>query len=134
MAQEADPAERGPARRPVVLLVEDEPWLRSTTAEFLQLSGYAVIEAADTSEAIAELEFGLSIDVVFSDVCTPGTRNGLALASWVRQHYPRVPVILTSGHGEPVRQSAIDLVGGGHFLPKPYHLEELANRLRALGL
>ena len=119
------------AQRPVVLLVEDEALLRGATSEFLEMAGCVVIEAKTASEAIATLESGISVDVVFSDVSLAGGMNGLALASRVRARRPGLPVVLTSGHGGPVKQLAVELVGAERFLPKPYHLEEVAERLRA---
>ena len=121
-----------PDRQPVVLLVEDEALLRGTTAEFLRMSGYMVIEAPTTAEAVAQLTSGQTIDVVFSDVCLSSHLDGLALARWLHERRTEVPVLLTSGYGDPVRKAAVDLVGNEHFLSKPYRQEELSGRLRSL--
>ena len=118
--------------QPVVLLVEDEPLLRSTTSEYLRLSGYVVVEATDAAEAIGVIDRGEGLDVVFSDVSLPGAVDGLGLARWLRHRQPDLQVVLTSGYGEAVRRAAIELVGGDHFVPKPYHQEELAHRIDAL--
>jgi len=126
----ADDHER--ARPPVILLVEDEALLRWATSEFLRDSGCVVIEAATACEAVAELDADLSVDVVFSDISLPGEMNGLALASCLHRRRPCLPVVLTSGDGDPVRRLATEMVGSERFLPKPYRLEELADRLRAL--
>jgi two-component system, response regulator PdtaR len=119
-------------RQPVVLLVEDEPMLCCTTAEVLRLSGYRVIETQTMVEAVAELTSGRTIDVVFSDVCLSGHLEGLVLARWLHERCPTVPVLLTSGYGDPVREAAVDLLGNDHFLSKPYRYKELAGRLRTL--
>ncbi len=74
-----------PHRSGVVLLVEDAPLLRGITAEFLRSAGYRVIEAPTAMEAVAYLSSGQSVDVVFSDVCVPESRDGLALADWLRE-------------------------------------------------
>ena len=116
----------------VILLVEDEALLRIAVSEFLRLSGCAVIEAATAAEAIAKLDSGISVDVLFSDVGLPGGMNGLDLASCLRQRCPALPVVLTSGYGVSVRRLAVELVGAERFLPKPYRAEEVAHRLRAL--
>jgi CheY-like chemotaxis protein len=116
----------------VVLLVEDEALLRGTTAEFLRLSGYTVIETASAAEAIAELESGKSIDIVLSDVGLSGPMDSLALACWLRQRYIDVPVMLTSGYGGATRKAALDLVGEELFLAKPCRQEALADRIRCV--
>jgi CheY-like chemotaxis protein len=123
---------RAPAPPAVVLLVEDEPLLRRTTAEFLRLSGYFVIEASTAAEAIAEFDLGEPMDLVFADVCLSEPMDGLALARWLHRQYPDVPVMLTSGHGDAVRQAAIKLVGRESFLSKPYRQRELAGRIGRL--
>jgi CheY-like chemotaxis protein len=87
------------ARQSVVLVVEDEPLLCNTVAEYLQLSGYAVIKAAGAAEAVTVLASGTTVDVVFSDVRMPGAMDGLQLAQWVRRRHGDIPVMLTSGQG-----------------------------------
>jgi CheY-like chemotaxis protein len=116
----------------VVLIVEDEPLLRYTTSEFLQLSGYGVLMTPSAAEAAALLETGQSVSVVVSDVQVSGVMDGLALVRWLRVRYPNLPVILTSGYGNSIREAAIEAVGRDHFLSKPYRQQELANRIRCL--
>ena len=114
--------------RPVVLLVEDETLLRETTAEYLRLSGFTVVEAANAGEALAAFAAGESVDLVFSDVrLAAGTMDGFKLARWVHRHHRGVPVLLTSGHGEAIRAAA--LVGGSSFVAKPYRQKSLVRRL-----
>jgi CheY-like chemotaxis protein len=120
------------ARRPVVLVVEDEILLRRTTAGYLRLSGFRVIEAPNAAEAIAVFASGKSADVVFSDIYMSGGPDGLMLARWLHRRHPDIPVMLTSGYGEDVRQAAIELVGDESFLAKPYRQAKAANRIRAL--
>jgi CheY-like chemotaxis protein len=120
------------ARRRVILLVEDESLLRRTTAEYLRLSGYAVIEASTAVEAMSQLSSGKPIGLVLSDVCLSGTEDGLALARWLRQRSPDIPVILTSRYGDPVQRAAVLLVGDERFLPKPYRQYDLAGRISRL--
>jgi len=114
--------------RPVVLLVEDETLLRETTAEYLRLSGFTVVEAANAGEALAAFAAGESVDLVFSDVrLAARTMDGFKLARWVHRHHRGVPVLLTSGHGEAIRAAA--LVGGSSFVAKPYRQKSLVSRL-----
>jgi two-component system, response regulator PdtaR len=115
-----------------VMVIEDEVLLLRITSEFLKEDGFEVIETCTFTEAIAELDSGRCVNAILSDVSLPGPMDGLAFVSWAHQHYPGVPIFLTSGNGDLVRKSAVDLVGDARFLPKPYHQEELARRLRSL--
>ena len=116
------------ARQPVVLVVDDEIFVRSAVAEYLRISGYTVVEAANAVEAIAVFVSGEPIDVVFSDVRMPGPTDGLRLARWVYQHHPGIPVVLTSGNGDA---TAIEHVAE-FFVSKPYRAAEVANRIHLL--
>lgn len=122
----------GISRQAVVLLVEDEFLLLCTTAEFLRTSGYDVVETTNAADAVAVLGSGKPVDVVFSDIGQSAMMDGLMFARWLHQWRPDVPVILTSGYGDSVRQAAAELVGNESFLPKPYHPEEVTHRIRAL--
>jgi CheY-like chemotaxis protein len=99
------------ARQSVVLLVEDEILLRRTTAEYLRLSGFPVIEAPNAEEAIAVFASGKRVDVVFSDVYLSTAMDGLRLARWLHRHHPDIPVMLTSGYGDSARRAATKLIG-----------------------
>jgi CheY-like chemotaxis protein len=104
-------------------LVEDNPFVRVATADLLRDSGYAVVEAGSASEVTTMLSSGALVDVVFSDVGLPGAMGGLSLAIWIRNRYPSMPVVLTSGIKAVIpallEQAAVP------FLPKPYSSDEL---------
>jgi CheY-like chemotaxis protein len=85
----------GPAH--IVLVVENDVLIRMPLAEYLRECGYRVFEAADVAEAKAVLNADTPVDLVFADANgPPGEENGFMLASWVRQHYPNIEVLLTS--------------------------------------
>ena len=67
------------------------------------------------------------MDIAFCDVQLPGSIGGLSFAVWVRTHFPRTHVILTSG-SETVLQN-LRQSNGFPFIPKPYDAEALASRL-----
>ena len=119
----------GDARQTIVLVVEDEILIRAAVAEYLRISGYTVIEAADAAEAIAVFGSGEPLDIVMCDVDMPGTMDGLSLARWINQHHSALPVLLTSGRG-------VALAAGERladfFISKPFRLEELAKRIRLM--
>ena len=117
------------ARPTTVLLVEDEILIRIAVAEYLRLSGYTVVEAADAAEALTLFGAGELIDVVISDVDLPGTMDGLGLARWVKKHHSALPVLLTSGRGIAVAAAERMTF---FFVAKPYRLEKLAERLKLM--
>jgi len=112
--------------RSVVLLVEDEPLVRLVIAELLDEAGFRVIEAVNAAEALQVLESGLRVDVVLSDVEMPPGPDGYSLARHVRDGWPRIEVLLTSGRQWP-REG--DLPPGVAFLAKPCRLEVLVQHV-----
>jgi DNA-binding NtrC family response regulator len=116
--------------RHVVLIVEDEPLVRFMGADILAEAGFEVLEAGDADEALRILEATPEVGVVFSDVEMPGSLDGLGLAHNICQCWPRIGLLLTSGHGV----SAETIPGEGKFIAKPYdghallrHIEEIVN-------
>jgi CheY-like chemotaxis protein len=116
-------------RRPVVLVVEDEYFLRINAILMIEDAGYDVLEAADADQAIEILEARPDVHVIFTDIQIPGSMDGLKLAHAVRGRWPPIKIIATSGH---VNLRADDLPEGGRFLPKPYRPEEIVGTLREL--
>jgi CheY-like chemotaxis protein len=114
--------------RPVVLIVEDEVLIRMLLSEALRQAGYDVIEAADADEAIEVMQVATSPDLLITDVKMPGSVDGLGLAAYVRRTRPGLKVIVTSGHAGP--DGAIGVADA--FLPKPYDLDHIVQRVRAL--
>jgi len=114
---------------PVILIVEDEFLLRMDSAEVIENAGFEVIEAANADEAIAVLTARPDIHVVFTDVQMPGSMDGLKLARFVRDRWPPIKIVATSGL---VRVEDDDLPAGSVFLRKPYHVAEVVAALREL--
>jgi CheY-like chemotaxis protein len=112
-----------------VLIVEDEFLVRMDTRAALETAGFDVIEAGDADEAIAILSARNDIRLIFTDVQMPGSMNGLKLAHFVRNRWPPVKVVATSGHA---RISDSDLPEGARFVPKPYSAAEITATLREL--
>jgi two-component system, response regulator PdtaR len=114
---------------PVILIVEDEFLLRLDSAETIEHAGFEVIQAANADEAIAILNARPDIHVVFTDIQMPGSMDGLRLARFVRNRWPPIKIVATSGQ---VVASASDLPAGSVFLPKPYRDAEVVATLREL--
>ena len=115
--------------RPVVLVVEDEILVRVTALAIIEESGFEAIAAGKADEAICALETRSDIRVVFTDVQMPGPMDGLKLAQVVRDRWPPVALLVTSGK-TPV--TASDLPRGARFLPKPSFPLQVEMTLREL--
>lgn len=114
-----------------ILVVEDEALVRMVIADHLRDTGYEVAETRSADEAVALMQNGLRVDVVFSDVNLPGTLNGIGLVRWLRDHRPETPVLLTSGAITPQDVPA-DLRGTCELLLKPYDIDEVVRRIEPL--
>lgn len=112
----------------VVLVVEDEPFVRLDAADALAGAGFRVIEAANADEAIEILEKRHDIRVVVTDIQMPGSMDGLKLAATIHDRWPPIALIVTSGR---VRVETQDLPKYGHFLAKPYQRRHLVEAIRA---
>ena len=116
----------------VVLVVEDNPRVRKLSLQRVQDLGYKTEEAQDGDTALAILESGVHVDLVFSDLVMPGNLNGYQLAAKVKEAFPTIKILLTSGYASDVIS---DKMGGSSAYPilhKPYRQSELAERLHAL--
>jgi CheY-like chemotaxis protein len=118
-----------PFSRQVVLIVEDEPLLRLMAIDVVEDAGFDTVEASDAAEAIRILESRMDITIVFTDVDMPGSMDGLRLAAAVRDRWPPIQIILTSGYA---RFAAPDLPEGAVFFSKPYDIDKVAAQLRAM--
>jgi CheY-like chemotaxis protein len=119
------------AKPPAVLIVEDEPLVRLCAVQIVEDAGYEVVEAANADEAIAILEGRRDIRVVFTDVHMPGSMDGLKLVAAVRDRWPPIKIMVTSGrHFVPERE----LPEGGRFFGKPYDPIQVKNALHELML
>ena len=101
-------------KTPAILIVEDEALVRLCAVRMIEDAGFEVIEAANADEAIRILESRNDIRVVFTDIHMPGSIDGLKLAHAVRNRWPPIKIIVTSGR-ELITEH--DLPEGGRFLP-----------------
>ncbi|MCG6115129.1 MAG: response regulator [Mesorhizobium sp.] len=112
-----------------VLVVEDEVLIRIDLVDFLSEEGFDVVEAANADEAVAILESDDNIQVMFTDVDMPGSMDGLKLSAAVRDRWPPVRIVVTSGH-RAVELS--ELPEGSLFYAKPYLPAAIAASLRGI--
>lgn len=100
---------------PTVLVVEDDAQIREIVKEELEDAGYTIVLASDADAAIALLEARRDIQLVFTDIDMPGSMDGLKLAACVRDRWPPVHIIITTGKARPASIPANAL-----FIAKPY--------------
>lgn len=115
-----------------VLIVDDDVITRHAIADYLRNCGYAVVEAANTDEALTALaEPALGIDVILCDVAAIGARSGFELARWVRDNRPGLEVRL-AGSLDGVAQTAADLCEAGPHMARPYEPEAVVSYIKQL--
>ena len=113
-----------------VLVVEDDEGVRATVVDMLTDLGYRVLKAKDAESALAIVESGVSIDLLFTDVVMPGALRSPELARRTRERLPSVAVLFTSGYTENAIVHGGRLDEGIDLLSKPYSREALARKIR----
>ena len=114
-----------------ILVVDDERAVRESLRRALELEGYDVGLASDGSEALEKLEAEAQPDAVILDVLMPGT-DGLEVSRSIRRSGNKVPVLMLTARAEVGDRVAGLDAGADDYLTKPFALEELLARLRAL--
>jgi CheY-like chemotaxis protein len=115
-------------RKYSVLVVEDDVLVRMMISDALREEGCVVVEAATGDEAWEVLSSAAAPDLILTDVRMPGSIDGIDLAQRVRAKWPTMKLVVVSGHVQaPLPPNTAD-----SFFCKPYRLEEVAERIRAL--
>ncbi|HEX6956666.1 MAG TPA: PAS domain S-box protein [Ferrovibrio sp.] len=119
--------EKRNAGRGRVLIVEDDPIVTELAADLLAELKYETLTAGNALDALAILTRGEAVDAVFSDIIIPGGMNGVELARRIRNRFPELPILLTTGYSD-------NAAAGLEFplLRKPYQLSDLARAMQAL--
>ncbi|AKJ02951.1 PAS domain S-box-containing protein [Archangium gephyra] len=115
-----------------ILVVEDDPEVRATVVELLTELGYRVLKAADGQSALAVIQSGMPVDLLFTDVVMPGPVRSPDLARQAKALLPDLEVLFTSGYTENAIVHGGRLDPGVSLLSKPYRREDLARKLRHL--
>jgi len=115
---------------PTVLIVEDETLISHLVADWLNDRGFVVHEAASGDEALAYINNGGPVDIMFTDVNLPGRSTGAELATRVRALRPELPIVYASGrfNADEIRP----LVPRSVFVPKPYNPADVCALLQRL--
>jgi PAS domain S-box-containing protein len=135
-ASKAEPsphnAQEIPTGSESILLVEDDPMVRTHTEKQLIALGYRVTTAEKGPAALELIEQGLRPDLLFTDIIMPDGMNGRQLADAVRKHMPDLKVLFTSGYTQGADVGGNGDEKGTGFLGKPFRRVELARKLREM--
>lgn len=113
-----------------ILVVEDDPNLQLTVIDTLASLGYRVLKADNGERALAIVQSGIHIDMLFTDVVMPGSVPATELARQARQLLPGIEVLFTSGYPRDAIVHEGRLDAGVELLSKPYRINQLARRIR----
>ena len=114
-----------------ILVVEDDPLVRQYVLTQVQSLGYTTLSASNGTEALAVIDSGKHIDLLFTDVIMPGSMNGRELAGAALRRRPDMRVLYTSGYTENAIIHHGRLDAGVLLLAKPYRRSDLATLIRA---
>jgi PAS domain S-box-containing protein len=113
-----------------VLVAEDDEEVCATVVAMLSELGYQVLKAHDGESALAVIQSGIKVDLLFTDVVMPGPLRSPDLARKARERLPGLAVLFTSGYTQNAIVHSGRLDPGVELLSKPYSREELARRIR----
>lgn len=113
----------------LILLVDDDPLIRSLGKELLEHLGYKVEAAQDGREALEFYRRLEHVDLVILDYYLPD-RDGLKVLADLQAFDPEVRVLVASGYFSTQEVDRIKETGAAGFIYKPYRLSELENRIR----
>lgn len=109
-----------------ILVVDDEALIRMATTYIVEDAGYCVVEAANADEAIIILERCSDFAAVLTDINMPGSMDGLQLSRLIRDRWPLIGLVVTSGR---FVAKAAQMPVGVHFISKPYTPNEIVSAL-----
>ena len=110
----------------IVLVAEDDTLVRLLASDMLADAEYQVVEARDGEEALAILGAKNAVRALLTDVNMPNV-DGLVLAEIVRQRWPHIGVVVTSG-----RPLSSTLPAGARFISKPFKCQDVLQELEAV--
>lgn len=115
-----------------ILVVEDDDDVRATSSELLRELGYTVLEANNADNAIAIVNSGIRLDMLFTDVVMPGNLRSPELARLAKIRLPHLKVLFTSGYTRNAIVHEGRLDEGVEMIAKPFTREALAIKVRSV--
>jgi CheY-like chemotaxis protein len=115
-----------------VLVIDDESVVRMLVVDILEELGYAALEAGDGPEGLKVLQSKARVDLLITDVGLPGGLNGRQVADAARTLRPELKVLFITGYAEHAVLNHGHLDPGMQVVTKPFAVEELGRRIRAI--
>jgi CheY-like chemotaxis protein len=121
----------GGSAREIIMVAEDDERVRNYSVEALRDLGYTVVQANGGPQALAMIEAGQQVTLLFTDVVMPDM-SGRQLAEIASQTLPKLKVLYTTGYARNavVHNGVLD--PGTNFLPKPFSIDQLAAKIRGV--
>jgi two-component system, response regulator PdtaR len=116
-------------KKRTILLAEDEAFIRFGFAMFLEDMEFDVLQAASAVEAMEMIQTHPQIELLFTDIRMPGTMDGLDLARWVGEQYPKILVMIASG--DFGRAVTMEQLRAARTFHKPYDYQQVADSMMA---
>jgi len=120
-----------PPEHTIVLVVEDDPLLRMMAVDMVEEAGFEVVEATDATQAVEILERRADIRIVFTDIDMPRGMDGMKMAAVIRDRWPPIEIILTSGK---LRPSPDQMPTRGVFFSKPFQEQDVIAEMRRMAV
>lgn len=123
-----------PSYKPgLILVVEDEPIIREFVCEMLGLEGYDTLAAENADLALETLNSRADdVTLLLTDIRMPGSMDGAELSNLTRDRWPRIPILIMSGHETPESSGVLHPVT---FLRKPWTIGQMIDGVEhALGV
>jgi PAS domain S-box-containing protein len=115
-----------------ILIVDDEPTVRTVITEVLYELGYAAIEVSDGASGLKVLQSDVRIDLLITDVGLPGGLNGRQMADSARRRRPKLPVLFITGYAESAAIGNGALEPGMYVMSKPFTMDDLVSRIKSI--
>jgi DNA-binding NtrC family response regulator len=116
-------------KKRTILLAEDEAFIRFGFAMFLEDMEFDVLQAASAVEAMEMIQTHPEIELLFTDIRMPGAMDGLDLARWVSEQYPKILVMIASG--DFGRAVTMEQLRAAQTFHKPYDYQQVADSMMA---
>jgi CheY-like chemotaxis protein len=113
-----------------VLIVDDEPLLRSLMAEILSRNDFQTVIAEDGQEALNILQDDVEFSLIISDIHMP-RMDGITLCKVLKENYPKIPVLITSVHWRNDRLNSLLQDESALYLSRPFTARQFLEKVKA---
>jgi PAS domain S-box-containing protein len=121
-----------PPVRPTVLLVDDEPVVRTMLAEMLKEFGYEIVQAADAADGLQQLKATPDIALMVTDIGLPGNMDGRQLADAARALLPELQILFVTGYAKQSIADHGSLPPGMQLLVKPFTMDVFSAKVKSM--